>query len=40
MDSAALGRGIYHMNDLYFFFENLKKNIVDRLAAYRSTASD
>lgn len=39
-DSAALGRGIYHMNDLYFFFENLKKNIADRLAAYRSTASD
>ncbi len=35
-DSRQLGRGVFHMNDLYFFFENLRKNISDRLAAHRA----
>ncbi|WP_294481177.1 DUF3089 domain-containing protein [uncultured Victivallis sp.] len=33
-DSSLLGAGIYHMNDIYFFYRNLEINARDRAASY------
>ncbi|MDR0933284.1 MAG: DUF3089 domain-containing protein [Victivallales bacterium] len=33
-DSTLLGAGIYHMNDIYFFYRNLEANARDRAANY------
>lgn len=36
-DSPMLGAGIYHMNDIYFFYRNLEVNARDRAANYFNT---
>lgn len=33
-DSPILGAGIYHMNDIYFFYRNIEVNARDRAANY------
>ena len=33
-DSSLLGAGIFHMNDIYFFYRNLEINARDRVASY------
>lgn len=34
-DSELLGPGVYHMNDLYFFYRNLRANAGERLANWQ-----
>ncbi len=36
---AILGEGVYHMNDLYFFYRNLAQNARDRAAAWAGAES-
>lgn len=33
---TALGKGVYHMNDLYFFYESLVNNVLLRVKNWRS----
>ena len=33
-DSELMGKGIYHMNDVYFFYRNLEDNARERIGAY------
>lgn len=33
-DSTLLGPGVYHMNDIYFFYRNIEVNARDRIARY------
>ena len=33
-DSELLGKGVYHMNDIYFFYRNLEDNARERVAAF------
>ncbi len=33
-DSRLLGKGVYHMNDIYFFYHDITRNAQDRINAY------
>ena len=33
-DSKLMGKGVYHMNDVYFFYRNLEKNARERVGAF------
>lgn len=33
-DSELMGKGIYHMNDVYFFYRNLEDNARERIGAF------
>lgn len=35
-DARIMGHGIYHMNDLYFFYRNLAANAAERIKSYRA----